>query len=78
MEQEGKKRIRRSKEQITQDKISKLEAEIESYKVKIEQAEKKIQELKNTVTIKDIKEKIAELDLPLDDVMKAIEKMGKK
>lgn len=78
MEQEVKKRVRRSKEQITKDKIEKLEAEIESYKIKISEAEKKIEELKNVVTIKDIKDKISELDIPLDDVMKAIEKMGKK
>lgn len=78
MEQETKKRIRRSKDQINQDKIAKLEADIANYEAKIADAKKKIEDLNNTVTIKDIKERISELDLPLEDVMKAIEKMGKK
>ena len=78
MEQEKKKRIRRSSEQITQDKIAKLEATIDSYKKKIADAEEQIEELRKSVTIKDIREKIEELELPLSDVMKAIEKMGKK
>lgn len=78
MEQEKKKRVRRSIEQINQDKIAKLESDIEMYKAKIAEAQGKIEELKSSVTIKDIKEKIAELDLPLNDVMKALEKMGKK
>ena len=82
MEQETTKRIRRSREEVVQEKIQKLEEKIAGYKTKIADAEKEIEELKNpktpAVKMKDIKDKIAELGLPLDEVMKAVEKMGKK
>ena len=82
MEQETQKRVRRSKEEITQDKIQKLEAKIADYKEKIAEAEKEIEALKNPpapeIKMKDIKDKIEEYGLPLDEVMKSIEKMGKK
>lgn len=81
MEQQKPKRVRRGKDVIIQEKIQKLNAKILDYKQKIEEAEKEIQDLTNpqpTVKMKDIREKIDELNLPLDDVMKAIEKMGKK
>lgn len=81
MEQQKPKRVRRGKDVIIQEKIQKLNAKILDYKQKIEEAEKEIQNLTNpqpTVKMKDIREKIDELNLPLDDVMKAIEKMGKK
>lgn len=82
MEQETKKRIRRSKEEIVKDAIAKLEADIVTYEEKIAKAKKEIEDLrtppKPAVKLKDISEKIKELDLPLDEVMKAVEKMGKK
>lgn len=82
MEQETTKRIRRSREEVVQEKIQKLEEKIAGYKTKIADAEKEIEELKNpktpAVKMKDIKDKITELGLPLDEVMKAVEKMGKK
>lgn len=82
MEQETTKRIRRSREEVVQEKIQKLEEKIAGYKTKIADAEKEIEELKNpktpAVKMKDIKDKITELGLPLDEVMKAVEKMGKR
>lgn len=79
--EEVKKRVRRSKEEITNAKIALLEEKIADWKDKIAKAEKEVEELKNPATVvkmKDIKDKINELDLPLDDVMKALEKLGKK
>lgn len=79
MENNVKKRTRRSSDQIVQDKIAKLEADLVKYKTKVTATEKAIVELKNPAyKMKDIKDKINELDLPLDEVMKALEKMGKK
>ena len=76
--EEKTKRIRRSKDQIVQEKIDKIQSDIANYKYKIAASEKKIEELNSSVTIKDIKDKILELDIPLDEVMKAVEKLGKK
>ena len=68
-----KKRIRRSSDQIVQDKITKLEADLVKYKAKVTATEKAIADLKNPAyKMKDIKDKINELDLPLDEVMKAL------
>ena len=79
--EEKAKRVRRSKEELTNAKIAVLEGKIADWKDKIAKAEKEIEELKNpapTVKMKDIKDKINELDLDYNEVMKAIEKMGKK
>lgn len=75
------KRTRRPKEEIVREKIEKLETLITSYKEKIAKAEKELEELKNPTSVikmKDIKERINELDLPLDEVMKALDNLGKK
>ena len=81
MEQETK-RIRRTKEQVRDDKVEKLKEKITVWKKNIADAEEQIELLLNpptpTVKMKDIKDKINELGLPLDEVMKAVEKMGKK
>jgi len=81
MEQEVKKRVRRDKDVIVQEKIAKLETKIADYKSKIAEAEKELEALRNPATVvkmKDVKDKILELGLSLEDVMKAVEKMGKK
>lgn len=78
MEQE-KKRTRRSKEQVLADKIAKIDADIAKYQDKITALEKEKEELLNpSVELKDITDKIKELDLPLDEVMKAVDKIAKK
>lgn len=76
MEQETK----RTRRTITkEEKIAKYEADIAKYEGKIAEARKKIEELKAPgVGLRDITAKIKELGLAPDDVMKAIEKMGKK
>lgn len=76
------KRIRRSKEQIIQDKIQILEDKISDYRNKIAEAEKEIEQLKTPsappIKMKDIKNKADELGVSLDDIMAAVEKLGKK
>lgn len=76
-EQEITKRTRRkiSKE----EKIATLQAKIEMHRQKIEELTKQISELNEPpVTLRDVSNRIKELDLPLNDVMKAVEKMAKK
>lgn len=79
MEQETKKRVRRSAEEITKEKIQRLEADIKKYEDKVSDLKKQLDGLVNpSVKMKDIKDRILELNLPLDEVMKTIDKMGKK
>lgn len=82
MEQETKKRVRRSKETITQDKIRKLEERVADYEAKIAEAKKEIDELKNSlapvVKKRDIWSRADELGVSPEEVMKLIEKAGKK
>lgn len=76
-EQEVTKRTRRkiSKE----EKIATLQDKIEMHRQKIEELTKQISELNEPpVTLRDVSNRIKELDLPLNDVMKAVEKMAKK
>lgn len=78
MEQETK-RIRRSKEEVKEAKIAKLQEEIAKYEDKIAECKKKIEELNAPSTnLRDVTAKIKELGLSPDDVMKVIEKLGKK
>ena len=80
--EERKKRIRRSKNEVVSAKISALEESIKGYEGKIAFAKKQIEELRNppkqALKMKDVTAKIKELDLPLEDVMKAVEKISKK
>ena len=82
MEQETQKRIRRSKEEIAQEKIKKLEDKIASYKEKIAEAEKEIEELKNpptpVVKKKDVWDRADELGVTPEELMALVEKAGKK
>jgi len=76
-EQEVTKRTRRkiSKE----EKITALQEKIEMHRQKIEELTKQISDLNEPpVTLRDVSNRIKELDLPLNDVMKAVEKMAKK
>lgn len=75
--EETKKRTRRTIPK--EEKIQKLEEEIAKYETKISELRKKIDELqKPPVGLRDITAKIKELGLSPDDVMKAIDKLGKK
>lgn len=77
--EQGTKRIRRSKEEIKGAKVAKLQEEITKYEDKIAECKKKIEELNApSANLRDVTAKIKELGLSPDDVMKAIEKMGKK
>jgi len=79
MEQEVKKRIRRSKEEINKAKIEKLESQIAEWKSKIAVAEKEIEELKNPpVAKKDIWERADELGVTPEEILAFVEKTGKK
>jgi len=81
VEQETKKRIRRSKDQIANDKIQKLESKIADYEKKIVEAKKEIEELRKpviSVTNKDVWNKADEYGYSKADVMKLIEKAGSK
>ena len=81
MEQEAKKRVRRSKEEIAQDKISKLEEKIAGYKAKIAEAEKQIEELRNPSVVvkkKDIWDKAEEYGMTPEQILELVEKAGKK
>lgn len=75
--QEQEKRTRRkiSKEEkiaTLNEKIAKHEAQIADLKAQIEALNKP------QVTIRDITNKIKELDIPIEDVMKAVDKLAKK
>ena len=76
MEQEKKKRgPRRSKEQI----IQKYQEDIAKHESKIAELKKKIDEVNTpAVNLRDVTARIKELGLSPEDVMKAVEKMGKK
>lgn len=75
--QEQEKRTRRkiSKEEkiaVLNEKIAKHEAQIADLKAQIEALNKP------QVTMRDITNKIKELDIPIEDVMKAVDKLAKK
>ena len=77
--EEKAKRTRRPKEEIKEAKLIKLQDEITKYEAKIAECKKKIEELNApSANLRDVTAKIKELGLSPDDVMKAIEKMGKK
>lgn len=81
MEQEAKKRVRRSREEIAQAKIAKLEEKIADYKAKILEAEKEIESLKNpvqTIKKKDVWSKAEEYGLTPEQMLELVEKAGKK
>lgn len=82
MENKTKKRVRRTKDQVSADAIKKLEDKIMTWRENIAKAEQEIQALRNppkpSLKMKDISAKIKELDLPLDEVMKLIEKRASK
>jgi hypothetical protein len=83
---EEKRRHRRDRVEIIDDTIAKINAEIEKLRKKIvgnEEAKavllrEKEELLAPKVGIKDITDKIKEQDLPLDEVMKAINRVAKK
>lgn len=75
--QETTKRTRRkiTKEEkiaVLNDKIAKHEAQIADLKAQIEALNKP------QVTMRDITNKIKELDIPIEDVMRAVDKLAKK
>lgn len=82
MEQEVKKRTRRSKDQIAQEKIQKLEAKMTDYESKIAEAKKEIESLKNppapTVKWSDLRKRAEELGVTPEEILAFIEKTGKK
>ena len=81
-----KKRTRRDRVQIIDDTIIKIDADIAKLQSKIdanEAAKAKLLEEKEEllapkIGIKDITSKIKEQDLPLNEVMKAIDRVAKK
>ena len=81
-----KKRTRRDRVQIIDDTVAKIDAETEKLRNKIVKNEEakatllreKKDLLEPKVGIKDITSKIKENDLPLDEVMKAIDRVAKK
>ena len=81
-----KKRTRRDRIQIIDDNVAKIDAETEKLRNKIVKNEEakatllreKKDLLEPKVGIKDITSKIKEQDLPLDEVMKAIDRVAKK
>ena len=83
---EEKKRPRRNRIQVIDDTIVKIDAETAKLKIKIAKNEdakvlllkEKEEILAPKVGIKDITSKIKEQDLPLDEVMKAIDRVAKK
>jgi predicted metalloenzyme YecM len=73
------KRVRKTKEEAFNDKIAKLDEKIALYQAKIEAAQREKEELLNpALSVKDITDKIKELNLPLEEVMKAVDKIAKK
>ena len=83
---ETKKRHRRGRIEIIDDTVAKIDAETEKLRNKIVKNEEakatllreKKDLLEPKVGIKDIASKIKEQDLPLDEVMKAIDRVAKK
>ena len=79
MEEQVKKRVRRNKNEIKDQKIKQYLEEIAKHEAKITELNKKITELETPqVSLKDVTAKIKELKLSPEDVLKAVEKMGKK
>ena len=86
MAEKKKREPRRNRVQIIDDNVAKIDAETAKFKIKItknEEAKAKLlkekeQLLMPKVGIKDITSKIKEEDLPLDEVMKAINRVAKK
>lgn len=85
MEQEQKaKRTRRSKEEVAQDKIQKLEEKKANYLAKVSEIDKEIEELKNPPTPvtkikrKDVWDRADELGITPEELMAFVEKAGKK
>lgn len=77
--EETKKRVRRSKEELFNDKVAKIDEKIANLEQKLAEAKKEKEELLSPkTTMKDITAMIKENDLSLDDVMKAVEKMANK
>ena len=83
---ETKKRHRRGRIEIIDDTVAKIDTETEKLRNKIVKNEEakatllreKKDLLEPKVGIKDIASKIKEQDLPLDEVMKAIDRVAKK
>ena len=76
MEEQAKRTRRKI---TTEEKIAALQEKIQSHVDKINELNKKIEELKAPqVTLKDVGARIKELDVPMGDVLKAVEKLGKK
>lgn len=76
-DQQQEKRTRRkiSKEEkiaVLNEKIAKHEFQIAELKAQIEALNKP------QVTMRDITNKIKELDIPIEDIMKAVDKLAKK
>lgn len=86
MAEKKKREPRRNRVQIIDDNVAKIDTETEKLKIKItknEEAKAKLLKEKEqllipNVGIKDITSKIKEEDLPLDEVMKAINRVAKK
>jgi hypothetical protein len=80
--EEKAKRVRRSKEEIAQDKIQKLEEKKANYLAKISEIEKEIEELKNPpkaeIKKKDVWNRAEELGVTTEELMALVEKAGKK
>lgn len=76
------KRIRRSKDEITQDKIQKLEEKKANYLAKISEIDNEIEELKNPpkaeIKKKDVWNRAEELGVTTEELMALVEKAGKK
>lgn len=76
MEEQTKRTRRRIS---TEEKIAVLQAKIQSHVEKINELNAQIESLRAPqITLKEVGARIKELDIPMNDVMKAIEKMGKK
>ena len=80
--EEKSKRVRRSKEEIAQDKIQKLEEKKANYLAKISEIDREIEELKNPpkaeIKKKDVWNRAEELGVTTEELMALVEKAGKK
>lgn len=72
--------IKRTRRKISkEEKIQALQDKIDVHRKKIEELSAQIMALNTPpVSIRDVTSKIKELDLDPSDVMKALEKLGKK
>ena len=76
---EEAKRTRRSKAEAKEQRIQKYRDEIAKHQEKIAQLEQKIKEEETPeVSLKDVTARIKELGVSPEEVIKAIEKLGKK